>query len=151
MRNNNTLLVAARSRQQGAALIVGLVLLLVLTVIGISGMNTATMELAMANSAQMQSDAFQLAENAIDIALGTENYTTAGPRFVTLLNTEFDRQAVTTYMDINTAIPGEVNTDGEGVSGRMVAWHFETRAASRGPRVSTSAHVQGFFVRGRAE
>ena len=55
MRNNNTLLVAARSRQQGAALIVGLVLLLVLTVIGISGMNTATMELAMANSAQMQS------------------------------------------------------------------------------------------------
>ena len=60
-----------RSRQTGATLIVGLVLLLVLTVVGVSGMNTATMELTMAANTQFQQDAFQLAEDAIDIAIGS--------------------------------------------------------------------------------
>jgi type IV pilus assembly protein PilX len=138
MRNNNTLLVAPPS------------LLLVLTVVGVSGMNTATMEITMANSVQVQQDAFQLAENAIDIALGTENYTTAGPRDVALLGTPgYDRRATTAYLDINTAIPGEANS--EGVSGAMVAWHFQSTSAGVGPRNATSAHIQGFFVRGRSE
>ena len=142
--------IPGRSRQQGAALVIGLVLLLVLTVIGISGMNTATMELTMANSTQVQQDAFQLAENAIDVALAQEQYTTAGPRNVALLGTPgYDRQAVTTYTDFNTPIPGEANS--AGVSGAMVAWHFETRAAGQGPRNAASAHIQGFFVRGRSE
>jgi len=150
MRNNNTLLVTPRSRQQGAALVVGLVLMLVLTVVGISGMNTATMQITMSNSVQVQQDAFQLAENAIDIALGTENYTTAGPRDVALLGTPaYDRRATTTYLDINTVIPGEANS--EGVSGAMVAWHFQSVSAGVGPRNATSAHIQGFFVRGRSE
>jgi type IV pilus assembly protein PilX len=151
MRKNN-LSIPARSRQQGAALIVGLVLLLVLTVVGVSGMNTATMEITMANSVEVQQDAFQLAENAIDVALATEAYTTVGPRSVALLGTpDYDRQAVTTYTDINTDIPGEVNSTGEGGSGNMVAWHFETVAAGRGPRNASSAHIQGFYVRGRSE
>jgi type IV pilus assembly protein PilX len=150
MRYNQTLSITPRSRQQGAALIVGLVLLLVLTVVGVSGMNTATMEITMANSVQVQSDAFQLAENAVDVALATEAYTTAGPRNVALLGTpDYDRRAVTTYADINTEIPGEANST--GVSGSMVAWHFETRAAGQGPRNATSSHIQGFFVRGRSE
>jgi type IV pilus assembly protein PilX len=40
--------IAPPSKQTGATLIVGLVLLLVLTVVGVSGMKTATMEIAMA-------------------------------------------------------------------------------------------------------
>ena len=57
----------SRRRQTGATLIVGLVLLLVLTVVGVSGMNTATMEITMAANTQFQQDAFQLAEDGIDI------------------------------------------------------------------------------------
>jgi type IV pilus assembly protein PilX len=148
----NTLSIASRSSQQGAALIVGLVLLLVLTVIGVSGMNTATMEITMANSVQVQQDAFQLAENAIDTALATEAYTTAGARNVALLGTpQYDRQAVTTFTDITTPVPGEVNTTGVAVGGTMVAWHFVTQASGQGPRNATSAHIQGFYVRGRSE
>jgi Tfp pilus assembly protein PilX len=150
MQNDNTLSIAPRAHQQGAALVVGLVLLLVLTVVGVSGMNMATMELTMANNAQVQQDAFQLAENAIDIALATENYTTAGPRDVALLGTpEYDRRATTTYTEINTPIPGEANS--QGVPGAMVAWHFDAVAAGQGPRNATSAHIQGFYVRGRSE
>jgi type IV pilus assembly protein PilX len=137
-------------RQRGAALVVGLVLLLVLTVVGVSGMNTATMEIAMASSAQFQEDAFQLAENAIDIALATQSYTTVGSRTVALTGVpDFDRLASIPYTGINTSIPGEANS--EGVAGAMVAWHFEVVAEGRGPRNAAAAHTQGFYVRGRSE
>ena len=136
--------------QQGAVLVAGLMLMLVLTVLGISSMNTVTMEIAMAGSAQAQQDAFQLAENAIDIALATENYTTAEPRTVALLGVpDFDRQAVTTYSGVNTPIPGEANS--QGVPDAMVAWHFEVVAQGKGPRNAAASHAQGFYVRGRPE
>lgn len=142
--------ITARNRQGGATLIVGLVLLLVLTVMGVSGMNMATMEIAMAGNAQTQQDAFQLAEDAIDMALATENYTTAGPRSVAKLGVpRFDRQALTTYSDVITDIPDEVNS--AGVAGAMRAYHFDTAATSEGPRNATDAHTQGFYIRGRSE
>ena len=150
IKNRLTYIPSPRCRQQGAVLVVGLVLTLVLTVIGISGMNTATMEITMANSAQAQQDAFQLAENAIDIALATEHYATAGPRTVAWLGVpDFDRQAVTTYTGINTPIPGEANS--QGVAGAMIAWHFEVVAQGQGPRNAAATHRQGFYVRGRSE
>ena len=46
-------------KQSGAALIVGLLLLVVITVLAISGMNTATTELAMARNDQNYENAFQ--------------------------------------------------------------------------------------------
>ena len=58
------LLLPPRRRQAGATLIVGLVLLLVLTVVGVSGMNMATMEITMAGNTQFRQDAFQAAEDA---------------------------------------------------------------------------------------
>jgi type IV pilus assembly protein PilX len=58
-----------RNRQTGAALIVGLVLLLVLTVLGVSGMNMSTLELQMAGNSQAQQLAFQAAETGVDVAL----------------------------------------------------------------------------------
>jgi type IV pilus assembly protein PilX len=53
------------NKQQGAALIVGLVLLVVITVLAISGMNTATTELAMARNDQNYENAFQAAETGL--------------------------------------------------------------------------------------
>jgi type IV pilus assembly protein PilX len=55
--------------QQGAALVVGLLLLLVLTLLAISGMNTASLELVMAGNAQYYQNAFQAAETGIERAL----------------------------------------------------------------------------------
>ncbi len=56
-------------RQNGAALVVGLVLLVVITVLAISGMNTATTELAMARNDQNYENAFQAAETGLENAL----------------------------------------------------------------------------------
>lgn len=52
-------------QQSGAALIVGLVLMLVLTVLAISTMRTATLELAMAGNSQYRQKAEQLAAAGI--------------------------------------------------------------------------------------
>lgn len=56
-------------RQRGAALIVGLILLLVLTVLGVSTMRTASLELVMAGNVQFRENAFQLASSGLDTVL----------------------------------------------------------------------------------
>jgi type IV pilus assembly protein PilX len=133
---------ALRHRQAGATLIVGLVLLLVLTVIGVSGMNMATMEIAMAANTQFQQDAFQMAEDGIDIAIGTRAYSTDAPRTVDWLDADYDRRAVTTYR-MNTLAPGSS-------AGELEAFHFDITSVGRGPRNALSEHTQSFYVIGRA-
>ena len=63
-------------KQDGAALIVGLILLVVITVLAISGMNTATTELAMARNDQNYENAFQAAETGLAAALGSGTFDT---------------------------------------------------------------------------
>ena len=56
-------------RQRGAALIVGLVLMTVLTLLAVSTMRTSTLELAMAGNAQYHEQAVQLAEAGVEDAI----------------------------------------------------------------------------------
>ena len=65
-----------RQRQTGAALVVGLLLLLVLTILAISGMTTATLELQMAGNEQYQERAFQAADAGIEQAIASATFTT---------------------------------------------------------------------------
>jgi type IV pilus assembly protein PilX len=134
---------SSRHGQTGATLIVGLVLLLVLTVVGVSGMNTATMEITMAGNTQFQQDAFQAAEDAIDIAIGRRDYFTDDevPRTIEPLDdADYDRWSQTQY-ECRTPVPrGGFSVD------EFEAFHFETQASGRGPRNAPAAHVQGFYV-----
>lgn len=56
--------------QQGAALMISLVMLLVLTVLGVSALNTTTLEERMAMNSQEISRALQAAESALSSAFG---------------------------------------------------------------------------------
>ena len=56
-------------RERGAALIVGLVLMMVLTILAISTMRTSTLELSMAGNTQYHEKARQLAEAGIADAM----------------------------------------------------------------------------------
>jgi type IV pilus assembly protein PilX len=67
---------ALHRRQSGAALVVGLLLLLVMTILAISGMTTATLELQMAGNEQYQERAFQSAEAGIEQAIEGGVYST---------------------------------------------------------------------------
>ena len=66
-----------QNKQQGAALIVGLVLLVVITVLAISGMNTATTELALARNDQNYEFAFQAAETGLENIIAARDFDTA--------------------------------------------------------------------------
>ncbi len=65
--------------EAGAALVVGLILLLVLTLLAISGMTTASLELLMAGNEQYQERAFQAADAGVEQALAAGIYNTNVP------------------------------------------------------------------------
>jgi Tfp pilus assembly protein PilX len=76
MNTPNLHLPTTRARQQGAALVVGLLLLLVLTILAISGMTTASLEMLMAGNEQYQERAFQAADSAVERAITAGIYNT---------------------------------------------------------------------------
>jgi len=53
------------SRQRGVVLVVSLLILLVLTLLGISSLDSSVMEEKMASNSQTMTDTFQTAESAI--------------------------------------------------------------------------------------
>ena len=57
------------SRQRGAALVVGLVLLLILTLLGVSGLGTATTEVRLADNNKQREFAFQAADSGVSEAI----------------------------------------------------------------------------------
>ena len=139
--------IAPRSWQTGATLVVGLILLLVLTVVGVSGMNTATMEVTMAGNTQFQTDAFQMAEDGIDTVLAQRNYSTSGN--TTLAPTgdpDYDRQAVTRFVT-TTPIPDAAFSMGVS-TGSVQAFHFDIVSVGKGPRNASSTHTQSFYQAG---
>ena len=56
-------------RQSGAVLVISLVILLVITLIGVAGMNTSVMQERMAANAQNANRAFQAAESSVGALL----------------------------------------------------------------------------------
>ena len=66
---NKTMLTAGHQRQQGAALVIGLVLLTVLTLLTASSMTSSTLSLRMADNVKQEDIASQAAESALMQAL----------------------------------------------------------------------------------
>lgn len=137
------------ARQSGAALVVGLVLLLALTVIGVSGMNMATLELNMASNMQAQQAAFQAAETGIDIPIAQGTFTTAAPSTLAptpLGDGSYQTQSVTSCVE-TTPVPDIAFSMGAG-AGTVQAFHFDIVSVGTGPRNARSTHTQSFYIVG---
>jgi type II secretory pathway pseudopilin PulG len=143
------------SKQKGAALVVGLILLVVISVLAISGMSTATTELAMARNDQNYENAFQAAETGLEQALGQGSFNPAGTANVTYVINSNDQVTAQIQPDGQpTIVPDKAFTLGAGSS--IMAYHFlataqaESRRApgSTTDRDSTATHSQAFYVVG---
>ncbi|MBT8091697.1 MAG: hypothetical protein KJN77_01590, partial [Gammaproteobacteria bacterium] len=88
--------------QRGAALVIGLLLLVVITVLAVSGMNTATTELAMARNDQNYEYAFQAAETGLEYALAQGNFA-AQVTPTSSTETISDRESVVTTIQYENA------------------------------------------------
>ena len=142
-------------KQQGAALIVGLILLVVITVLAVSGMNTATTELAMARNDQNYENAFQAAETGLEGALAQGQFVTLGGTTVTKIINTNDSVIADIDFEDSTLVPDRAFSLGSG-SG-VSAYHFlaTSRAESRRAggaiktdRDSLAVHTQAFYVVG---
>ncbi len=141
-------------RQRGAALVVGLVLLVVVTVLAISGMNTATTELAMARNDQNFENAFQAAETGIEQALSQGSFNTLAD--VTINNTINANDSVSTVIafENSTMVPDRAFS--LGVGSGISAYHFVVTATAQSVRESgnttdrdsSAVHSQAFYVVG---
>ena len=139
--------ITLRARQAGATLVVGLILLLVLTVVGVSGMNTATMEVTMAGNTQFQTDAFQAAEDGIDTVLAQRDFSTAGNTTLPPTgNPDYDRRAFTQFKG-TTPVPDAAFSMGVS-TGSVQAFHFDIVSVGTGPRNASSTHTQSFYQAG---
>ena len=147
-------------KQQGAALIVGLILLVVITVLAISSMNTATTELAMARNDQNYENAFQAAETGLETAL-SQGVFLAQP--APILLPRVDLPSGHEYVDSQvqfdappTPVPPEAGAFSLGVGVGMQAYHFvatATAVSARDPGATTdrdasAVHTQAFFIVG---
>jgi len=140
-------------KQDGAALIVGLILMVVITILAISGMNTATTELAMARNDQSYENAFQAAETGLEIAISQG-------RFNTLVNVNLT-QTVNAYDSVTAIINFEDTTlvpdraFSMGVGSGIAAYHFNAVSTAESKfdpggtdRDASAIHTQAFYVVG---
>ena len=146
-------------RQNGAALVVSLILLVVVTVLAVSGMNTATTELAMARNNQNYENAFQAAETGIETALARGSFDTTGitipTQTITVPDRAFDTVQVLIEFEDTTIVPDKAFSLGAG-SG-IAAYHFSAIATAESARAgggvetdrdASAVHTQGFYVVG---
>ncbi|MDJ0911839.1 MAG: PilX N-terminal domain-containing pilus assembly protein [Woeseiaceae bacterium] len=141
-------------KQNGAALVVGLILLVVITVLAISGMNTATTELAMARNDQTTENVFQAAETGIEAALAQGRWDTLATTTVTQNITANESFEATIEFEDSTLVPDRAFS--LGVGSGINAYHFiatSTATSERDPGNPSdydteAVHTQAFYVVG---
>ncbi len=141
-------------RQDGAALVVGLVLLVVITVLAISGINTATTELAMARNDQNYENAFQAAETGLENSLSQGNFSTlVNANIVQNINAH-DTVTSQIIFEDSTLVPDRAFS--LGVGSGIAAYHFNAVATAQSKRDAggttdrdaSAVHTQSFYVVG---
>ncbi len=144
-------MVLTHHKQQGAALVIGLILLLMMTLLGVTGMNTAALELVMTSNEQFSENAFQAAEAGIERRLSAGGFTAAGgPVTVTGATGNGDSFTTTTSFEVETDIPPRVGSAfSRGVAGSgFAAYHFEIVSRGASQRNAISRHTQGLYLVG---
>lgn len=138
-----------RNKQSGAALVVGLIMLLVLTVLGISGMNSTIVERRMANNTQVAQNAFQSAETGVDRALTAPAFNTGADVIVPIveINPGSGNFVATTTQFVTSSPAPEGFSVGEDEAS-FLAWHFVVQSTGTSASNAVSLHRQNFFVVG---
>jgi hypothetical protein len=129
-------------------------MLVVITILAVSGMNTATTELAMARNDQTNENAFQAAETGLENALSQGVFSTAADVVVAPPTSTHEVVSAVIHFEESTLVPDRAFSLGSG-SG-IAAYHFTaTSQAKYHPspgedtdRDASAVHTQAFYVVG---
>lgn len=140
-------------KQDGAALVIGLILMVVITVLAISGMNTATTELAMARNDQSYENAFQAAETGLEVALAQGRFNTLVDVNLTQTVNAYDSVTAIIRFEDTTLVPDRAFS--MGVGSGIAAYHFNAVSTAESKfdaggtdRDASAVHTQAFYVVG---
>jgi Tfp pilus assembly protein PilX len=135
--------------QRGAALVIGLILLLVLTILAVSGVVTSTLELRMVGNQQQQERAFQAAEVGVEQAMANPKLSTSTPEIKAV--TAVPNATGDTYQYQLTyagASPPGTGMTGYSIGTGLTAYHFTINATGTSSGNAESRHTQGFYIIG---
>jgi type IV pilus assembly protein PilX len=130
------------ARQKGAALAIGLILLLILTLLAVTGMNTSSTELVMAGNEQYRQRAFQAAEAGIERALPIVYKVPDN-----CLLKELDDLETKTGDTVK--VTAQDKGDGPAPSGfgqDYATYHYEIVSKGASVRNANAQHIQGAFI-----
>jgi Tfp pilus assembly protein PilX len=142
------------SKQRGAALVMGLILLTVITLLAVVGMNIANTELAGATSDQLRMRSFNAAESGLETriqSLWVDRTTSPTPDVRPAVAVEnsprntVTNQPADTY-ETTTIFRGEGNMLSRFSTGTFVGFHYSVESTGRSARNSESVHNAGAFV-----
>ncbi len=144
------------SNQTGAALVVSLVLLVVISVLAISSINSATTELAMARNDMVYERAFQAAETGLEQAISQGRFDTlANANLAQNVSANESVTALIAFED-ETLVPDRAFS--LGVGSGISAYHFIATATAESKqagilgaatdRDASAIHTQAFYVVG---
>lgn len=144
--NHTTHRVARNSlHQRGAALVVGLILLLVLTLLAVVGMNTATSELIMAGNEQFRQNAFQAAETGIEQAITVLATVPQSGTPEVVADQPVPGSAVDEYTTESQYMGDDLNLPGFS-AGKFVGFHYQITSTGTSARNASARNRQGAFV-----
>jgi type IV pilus assembly protein PilX len=134
------------SRQRGAALVIGLILLVIVTLLAVSGMGTASLELIMAGNEQYRQKAFEASQAGIEIALTKLSTVPQDgadkPDSGDTPGSKTGEQPYTTnsrYMGDDLNVPGFS-------AGKFVGFHYQITSEGTSARGARSVQQQGAYV-----
>jgi len=135
-----------RKEQKGAALIVALILLLVITILAVSMMGTSRLQLVMAGNNQFSLLAFQAAQSAIESRLILAGFTTGAPPANVTYPYNGIGSSATAAVTYQAAT--EVPAGGYSIGAGFQAYHFEIDVTATAPRGAASNQTQGVYIVG---
>ena len=134
------------ARTRGVALVIALLLLTVLSLLAISGMNSAAVEFIMAGNDQFHENAFQASETGIQVAIAAAAFNPQSPPAV--VAGPVPNSATDTYTA--NIVPQLGGAPQPGIWGSswnsFSTYHFEIDSTGASLRTSTAFHAQGIAV-----
>lgn len=137
----------SHAKQTGAALVVGLILLVVLTLMAISSMNTASLDLIMAGNEQYRQRAFTAAEAGIEQAYANGTYDTGSTNSVAATSTGLGNDTYQYSITPNLNFPSDPPVGYSLNAGsNLGAEYFTIVSTGKSERNAQAINTQGVAV-----
>ncbi|HEV7605939.1 MAG TPA: PilX N-terminal domain-containing pilus assembly protein [Steroidobacteraceae bacterium] len=131
-------------KQRGAALIIGLMMLVIVTMLAVSAVNTASTELVMAGNEQFRERAFQAADAGVERAIATLDTVPQTGTAVPINNVAIVSQSGDEYSVSSVFVGYESNVANAGED--FVAAHYRITSTGSSLRNSRAVVDQGAYI-----